>query len=73
MRRERIEFPDDGQSYQIELRVKEGDSVKPGDMLAVIESVQVTQELEAFEAMRVVAIRKTPRGFVLQVENPEGS
>ncbi|HVT80661.1 MAG TPA: lipoyl domain-containing protein [Phycisphaerae bacterium] len=72
MMEQRLEFPDDGRSYQLELRVKAGDSVKPGDVLALIESDKATQELEAFEAMRIVAIRRVLRGYVLQTEKVEG-
>jgi len=73
MMEQRLEFPDDGRCYQIELRVRAGDSVKPGDMLAMIESDKATQELEAFEAMRIVTIRRTLRGYVLQVEKVESA
>ena len=51
---------------------KEGDSVKPGDMIAEVETDKATQELEAFEAGTVAKILipaggKTPVGALIIV------
>jgi pyruvate dehydrogenase E2 component (dihydrolipoamide acetyltransferase) len=51
---------------------KEGDSVKPGDMIAEVETDKATQELEAFEAGTVAKIMipeggKTPVGALIVV------
>ncbi|HVT80389.1 MAG TPA: pyruvate dehydrogenase complex dihydrolipoamide acetyltransferase [Phycisphaerae bacterium] len=51
---------------------KEGDAVKPGDMIAEVETDKATQELEAFEAGTVAKIvipegGKTPVGALIVV------
>lgn len=51
---------------------KEGDSIKPGDMIAEVETDKATQELEAFEAGTVAKILipeggKTPVGALIVV------
>ncbi|MEI7767785.1 MAG: biotin/lipoyl-containing protein, partial [Phycisphaerae bacterium] len=51
---------------------KEGDAVKPGDILAEVETDKATQELEAFEVGTVAKIMvpegaKTPIGGVIVV------
>jgi len=51
---------------------KEGDNVKPGDMIAEVETDKATQELEAFEAGTVARIliaegAKTPVGALIVV------
>src|SRR5215470_17403797 len=51
---------------------KEGDAVKPGDMIAEVETDKATQELEAFEAGTVARIMvpeggKTPVGALIVV------
>jgi pyruvate dehydrogenase E2 component (dihydrolipoamide acetyltransferase) len=51
---------------------KEGDNVKPGDMIAEVETDKATQELEAFEAGTVAKIMipeggKTPVGALIVV------
>jgi pyruvate dehydrogenase E2 component (dihydrolipoamide acetyltransferase) len=51
---------------------KEGDSVKPGDMIAEVETDKATQELEAFEAGTVAKLMipeggKTPVGALIVV------
>jgi pyruvate dehydrogenase E2 component (dihydrolipoamide acetyltransferase) len=51
---------------------KEGDKVKPGDMIAEVETDKATQELEAFEAGTVAKIMvpeggKTPVGALIVV------
>ena len=51
---------------------KEGDAVKPGDMIAEVETDKATQELEAFESGTVAKIvipegGKTPVGALIVV------
>src|SRR3954471_10891353 len=51
---------------------KEGDAVKPGDMIAEVETDKAVQELEAFEAGTVARILipeggKTPVGALIVV------
>src|SRR4051812_50045911 len=51
---------------------KEGDKVKPGDMIAEVETDKATQELEAFESGTVAKIvipegGKTPVGALIVV------
>ncbi|MCL2648074.1 MAG: 2-oxo acid dehydrogenase subunit E2 [Phycisphaerales bacterium] len=51
---------------------KEGDAIKPGDMIAEVETDKATQELEAFEAGTIARIMvpeggKTPVGALITV------
>jgi pyruvate/2-oxoglutarate dehydrogenase complex dihydrolipoamide acyltransferase (E2) component len=64
----RLESPFGGQAFQIELRVKEGDQVKPGDIIAILETDSATAEIEAFEGGRITGLIKTRRGYVLVVD-----
>ena len=69
MREIRIESPfDDGTPCAIELKIKPGDRLRPGTIIAILETNVATQELESFEACIVVGIVKTSKGFVLQLE-----
>jgi biotin carboxyl carrier protein len=60
-----IELPDDQRFSSVELVVRVGDTIRPGDRIGTITTDKAELELEASESGRVEAIRKTPRGYVL--------
>jgi hypothetical protein len=69
MREIRIEPPlDFNGRFDIELKVKEGDRLQPGTIVAILETERATQELESYDAAMVVGVEKTKRGFVLRIE-----
>ena len=70
MQQERLEFPDDGGVWRIDLRINAGDSVSPGDTIAVIESDSAGAEIDAPQVMRIVRIKPITRGYLLFFENP---
>jgi pyruvate/2-oxoglutarate dehydrogenase complex dihydrolipoamide acyltransferase (E2) component len=64
----RLEPPANGPEFEIELRIKEGDRVRPGDVIAIVTSDKATQEMEAFEGGTITGVIKTRRGYVLLVD-----
>ena len=68
MRELLFEYPDN-LHVEIEWKVQPGNRVKPGDIIGVAESEKATQELEAFEPMLVLEIRRTARGYALLVDD----
>jgi len=69
----RLEYPENGEPVSIEMRVKAGDEVQPGAIIALASMDMATQEVEAYEGMRICVIRQTARGFVLVVEELDKS
>jgi hypothetical protein len=68
MKELRLEYPEEFRDVSFEWRVREGDTVRPGDLLAVVSTDKASQELEAFDSMRLLEIRRTPRGYLLIVD-----
>jgi len=60
-----VETPDAG---RVVLRIKIGDRIAVGDIIADVETDKASQELQAFESFTLKAVRKTPDGFILTVE-----
>jgi len=69
----RIEYPEDAGRIEIELRVNVGDVLRPGDLVGVVTNENATQEVEAFESVRIVAITRTARGYLLTVDELSGN
>jgi biotin carboxyl carrier protein len=69
MREIRIEPPlDFNGKFDIDLKVKVGDRLRPGVVVAILETEKTTQELESYDTAVVVGVEKTERGFVLRIE-----
>ena len=66
MRELPLDTPDAG---RVVLRIKIGDRVKVGDIIADVETEKASQELEAFESFTLRGIRKTADGFILTIED----
>ena len=54
---------------RITLRIKIGDHVSPGDVIADIETDKASAEMDAPEAFTLCGIRRTARGMVLIIED----
>jgi len=53
--------------------VNVGDVLRPGDLVGVVTNENATQEVEAFESVRIVAITRTARGYLLTVDELSGN
>ena len=71
MREVRLEPPEGHRAMRVELRVQAGDRVEPGDIIGVIELDRASQELEAYESMRIVRITPTSRGYHIEGDELE--
>jgi len=71
MKELRLEYPGDGTPIEIDLRIKPGDHVNAGDIIAVLTTDKAVQELEAFEPFTLREIRPTDRGLILVIDDVE--